>query len=800
MEGIPDATSANNLLEALTNGGSHKGGGSGGGGGEAGASTFGLGVGFALSPELAQKVREGRGVSSAPAVPTSSLTFLKAATLKGTAVANSSANAAIDSSEQQPQGEKEQEQQSRRHPGGSEQEHRSQHQHQEGDAVRSASTRGAAQDGNSPGLSLPAGEANGTIDRSVENGISGGGSSRGIRSSKNSSSNNSGGGGGDGGGGDGSPEVARHERVGGHADQEGISSTHAGHEDDNMQDRGKGEKEADGADAAAAAAADVAADPPDSWEEFDESTLPPASGGTSAPGADGAGAATTGANGSGGDGAPAARLGSNPGDVGSSVSGDDMAVQHRQHPGEEPVEEVRPESVPVLLVDLARVCGFRVKGAREAEAVGRKIRAALHESFAERSEELFETGSAVHSDTSSLAEELHRRTEASSITSSWAVVEYPATLNANSTAGASGGPGVGTGAVGVTTSEAWAAVTTPSSCRAVEAVRIALVGTNRHLVWKRDMLEQLEAVAASERKAREERDSAERQAELDTWRERRREQLEKLIEIRPMFERRRAMAEEKLIAAGSGGGDGAAAGRDGDGEAAADPVSAAVIQSLDAKLETIDDLIARLEIEEGEEGYGFVPSDEEGGDVDDDTYDYLDDVDGDDDVGGGDAGGGRREGESKEGGLADKAASMMSATTAATAPPSAAGAAADAEARKKARKNNKKKKKKSGLGIVQQLKAKAEGNCTSNVGASVKEGEADEGGIVTATGGRDGSRSEPPPPDMGLLDAVAAMILGRYPQDPRATNEQHFQKIAAMHQHMKDAWSSEFGRLPPMTT
>lgn len=50
------------------------------------------------------------------------------------------------------------------------------------------------------------------------------------------------------------------------------------------------------------------------------------------------------------------------------------------------------------------MCGFRVKGAEEAEAVGGKVRAALHESFAERSEELFETGSAVHADTSTLAE------------------------------------------------------------------------------------------------------------------------------------------------------------------------------------------------------------------------------------------------------------------------------------------------------------------------------------------------------------------------------------------------------------
>lgn len=58
--------------------------------------------------------------------------------------------------------------------------------------------------------------------------------------------------------------------------------------------------------------------------------------------------------------------------------------------------------------------------------------------------------------------------------SSWAVVDYPAKLGGPNAATAEGG--------GVDTSEAWAAVTAPSACRAVEAVRTALVGTNRHLV------------------------------------------------------------------------------------------------------------------------------------------------------------------------------------------------------------------------------------------------------------------------------------------------------------------------------
>lgn len=74
-------------------------------------------------------------------------------------------------------------------------------------------------------------------------------------------------------------------------------------------------------------------------------------------------------------------------------------------------------------------------------------------------------------------------------------------------------------------------------------------------------------------------------------------------QVRPMFERRRAMAEEKLIAASAASAS--SAGKAGGGNRSSpDPVSAAVVQSLDAKLETIDDLIARLEIEEGEVGRG----------------------------------------------------------------------------------------------------------------------------------------------------------------------------------------------------
>lgn len=167
-----------------------------------------------------------------------------------------------------------------------------------------------------------------------------------------------------------------------------------------------------------------------------------------------------------------------------------------------------------------------------------------------------------------------------------------------------------------------------------------------------------------------------------------------------------------------------------------------------------------------QEGYGFVPSDEEDG-VDDDANDYLydedEDADEDDDIGVENGDRDARENESKEAGTGHQAASGTPATPgAAIAAPPVAGAAADAEARKQARKNSKKKKKKSGLGIVQQLKAKAEGNCASDGITAANKTVVGGKEAETATEGKEESQGEVPPPDMGLLDAVAAMILGEF--------------------------------------
>ncbi|CAN0314061.1 unnamed protein product [Discosporangium mesarthrocarpum] len=129
---------------------------------------------------------------------------------------------------------------------------------------------------------------------------------------------------------------------------------------------------------------------------------------------------------------------------------------------------------------------------------------------------------------------------------------------------------------GLAVGPAWASVLAPSNSGAVEAVKRCLRHCSRDLRWKVDMCEQLEAVAAEEglrvREERKEREAAKREAELGEWKKKRREQLEKLIKVRPMFERRKAVEEERMLAKGEGLGG-----------ATPNPVSVAAIQELEAK-------------------------------------------------------------------------------------------------------------------------------------------------------------------------------------------------------------------------
>lgn len=87
------------------------------------------------------------------------------------------------------------------------------------------------------------------------------------------------------------------------------------------------------------------------------------------------------------------------------------------------------------------------------------------------------------------------------------------------------------------------------------------------------------------------------------------------------------------------------------------------------------------------------------------------------------------------------------------AAPAERGAAADAAERERIKKKNKKKKKKTGRpGVVEQLKAKTLGGSADGAVDGAQGGDG--------CGGEGGDGVDASPPEMGLLDAVAAMILG----------------------------------------
>ena len=60
-----------------------------------------------------------------------------------------------------------------------------------------------------------------------------------------------------------------------------------------------------------------------------------------------------------------------------------------------------------------------------------------------------------------------------------------------------------------------------------------------------------------------------------------------------------------------------------------------------------------------------------------------------------------------------------------------------------------------------------------------------------ATEGRDAAQGSG-----SVLDDILAMILGRYPRVPGASDEEHFSWIREAHEDLKGLWREELGVLP----
>jgi hypothetical protein len=119
-------------------------------------------------------------------------------------------------------------------------------------------------------------------------------------------------------------------------------------------------------------------------------------------------------------------------------------------------------------------------------------------------------------------------------------------------------------------------------------------------------LQELERMAASERRARAAREAAAMEQELVKWRRRRRGQLRRLVDARSTFASRLELEERAALDRGEGG-----LSLDSTQRKPISAVAKAAMRQLEGKLEQIDELIAELELEEVDDGADILPSDGE---------------------------------------------------------------------------------------------------------------------------------------------------------------------------------------------
>ena len=203
-----------------------------------------------------------------------------------------------------------------------------------------------------------------------------------------------------------------------------------------------------------------------------------------------------------------------------------------------------PLSLPLVVVNLQCLCGFIPSSAKEAEELRQQIIMALshdddhdvsrvddqqeHDSlsrhFDARVEELFDNGVANHGDTLSNNKNCGDY--------SLVTIDYPEFLCRSDR------PEV------MTTSRQWKRLCYGHRIRVVNRLFQHLANCNRPLSWKVDMHEELMQLVKKEKEFRR---SHQQECALVTWRtERRKQQLDKLYQVRETFDHRLDVARERL--------------------------------------------------------------------------------------------------------------------------------------------------------------------------------------------------------------------------------------------------------------
>lgn len=232
----------------------------------------------------------------------------------------------------------------------------------------------------------------------------------------------------------------------------------------------------------------------------------------------------------------------------SSVETDDDDDEYESD-GLDSLSVTAPPTLPALLLDLEKLCGYRPSDENELEQITNEIRDTLHGNFSEidgkrteddtsldfisKSRELFEAGIAQHCtniDTQLVQSDDIPR----------ALVHYPEFIPLPM-----GGMDSETSSV-VTTKLIWKKIIQPHDIPVVDKLLALLSKCSRDLVWKYQMMMEVRNLSRDEKRRK---DARLRQKELRKWRlEIRPAELAKLYDVRETFEIRLHASREKYSA------------------------------------------------------------------------------------------------------------------------------------------------------------------------------------------------------------------------------------------------------------
>jgi len=168
---------------------------------------------------------------------------------------------------------------------------------------------------------------------------------------------------------------------------------------------------------------------------------------------------------------------------------------------------------PLIVIPLEKLCGYEITDEKDCKAICSQLEQVLNEQeFFSKSCELFDANVAVHANSATVTkfipqDKLYQ----------YCIMKYPQDVTLRS---------------GKTASDVWRSLHRVCRINAVQILLELLTETSRDLLWKSDMRREVLQLA--------------RDAQIEEWKQAREEKLEKMYDVREVFEARLKDAEEEL--------------------------------------------------------------------------------------------------------------------------------------------------------------------------------------------------------------------------------------------------------------